>query len=113
MDNSDLFVPRSSSVKKSIIVYSDYKSIFQELLNKNASFTVHHRNIQTLTIEIYKHIHGLSPAAMGKVFKIKRTLPHSLRTHNEFSTRVPKIVTYGTEKICFLAPKVCALSQER
>ena len=50
------------------IVYSDYKSTFQELLDKDASFSVHHRNIQTLAIEIYKHIHGLSPAIMGEVF---------------------------------------------
>ena len=28
------------------IVYSDYKSTFQELLDKQASFSVHHRNIQ-------------------------------------------------------------------
>ena len=62
------------------IVYSDYKSTFQELLDKGASFSVHHRNIQTLAIEIYKHIHWLSPAVMGEVFKINRTLPYNLRT---------------------------------
>ena len=62
------------------IVYSDYKSTCQELLDKDASFLVHHRNIQTLAIEIYKHIHGLSPAIMGEVLKINRTLPYNLST---------------------------------
>ena len=62
------------------IVFSDYKSTFQELLDKGASCSVHHRNIQTLAIEIYKHIHGFSPAVMGEVFKINRTLPYNLRT---------------------------------
>ena len=42
------------------IVYSDYKSTFQELLDKDTSFSVLYRNIQTLAIEIYKQIHGLS-----------------------------------------------------
>ena len=91
------------------LVYSDYKSTFQELLDEDASFSVHHRDIQTLVIEIYKHIHGLSPAIMGKVFKINRTLQYNLRTHNNFPSRVPKTVKYGTEKNSFLAPKVRAL----
>ena len=88
------------------IVYSDYKSTFQELLDKDASFSVYHRNIQTLAIEIYKHSHRLSPAIMGKVFKINRILPYNLRIQNDFSSRVPKTVKYGTETISFLAPKV-------
>ena len=71
------------------IVYSDYKSTFQELLHKDASFSMYHRNIQTLPIEIYKQIQGLSQTITGKVFKINRTLPDNLRTHNEFSSRIP------------------------
>ena len=59
---------------------------------------------------MYKHIHWLSPAIMGEVFKINRTLPYNLRTHNEFSNRVPKTVKYGTETISFLDPKVWALA---
>ena len=38
------------------IVYSDYKSTFQELLDKGASFSARHRNNQALSIEIYKPI---------------------------------------------------------
>ena len=95
------------------IVYSDYKSTFQELLDKDASFSVHHRYIQTLAIEIYKHIHRLSPAIMGEVFRINRTLPYNLRTQNYFSSRVPETVKYGTETISCLAPKVWALVPEK
>ena len=78
-------------------VYSDYKSTFQEFLHKDASFSVHHRNMQTLAIEIYKHSLGLSLATMGGIFKINRNLPYNIRTHNEFSNRVPKTVEHGTE----------------
>ena len=87
------------------IVYSDYKSTFQELLDKDASFSAHHRNIQTLAVEIYKHILGLSPAIMGEVFKINRTLIYNLRTLNDFSSIVPKTVKYGTETISFFSSK--------
>ena len=38
------------------IVYSDYKSSFCELLEKNKSFSIHHKNIQSLAIEICFYI---------------------------------------------------------
>ena len=95
------------------IVYSGYKSTFQKLQDKDASFSVHHKNIQTLAIEIYKHIHGLLPAIMGEVFKINRTFPYNLRTQNDFSSRVSKTVKYETETISFSAPKVWALVPEK
>ena len=83
----------NNALKKALrIVHSDYKSTFQELMNKGASFSVHHKNIQTLAIEIYKHTHGLLSAVVGEVFKINRTLQYNLRTHNECSSRVPKTV---------------------
>ena len=67
---------------------------------------MHHRNIQILVIKLYKHNNGFSLANMGEIFKINRTLPYNLRTQNDFSSRVPKTVKYGTETISFLAAKI-------
>ena len=36
------------------IVYKDYESSFAELLSEDKSFTVHHKNVQKLAIEMYK-----------------------------------------------------------
>ena len=38
------------------LVYNDYESSFDVLLNKNKSFSIHHQNIQKLLIEVYKSL---------------------------------------------------------
>ena len=54
------------------IVYNDYVSSFDELLTKDKSFTIHHRNIQTLNIEMYKISNNISPEIMKNLcFKKK------------------------------------------
>ena len=53
------------------IVYNDYVSTF-ELLTKDKSFTIHHRNIQTLAIEIYKVINNISPEIMKESLCFKK-----------------------------------------
>ena len=91
------------------IVYSDYKSSFNTLPENNGSFSVHHRNIQSLAIEIYKFLHGLSPAIMSGIIKLKRPPTYNLRIRQELYSINPKTVRYGTETISFLAPKIWAV----
>ena len=48
------------------ISYNDKSSSCGELLTKDRSVTIHHRNIRALTIEIYKVIQGISPPLLNK-----------------------------------------------
>ena len=91
------------------IVYSDYKSSFNTLLEKDGSFSIHHRNIQSLAIEICKFLHGLSPAITGDIIKLNRPPTYNLRTRQELYSRNPKTLRYGTETISFLAQKIWAI----
>ena len=65
------------------IVYSGYKSSFSTLLENDGSVSIHHRNIQSLAIEIYKFLRNLSPANMGDIIKLNRHPTYSLTTRQE------------------------------
>ena len=61
------------------ILYSDYKSSFCELPEKEKSFSIHHENIQSLAIKIYKFLHNSSLCIMNNIFKVTQTIPYDLR----------------------------------
>ena len=82
------FIPQNNKIsdvhKKALkIVYSDFETTFHKLLDKDASFSVPHRNMQALAMEIYKHILGLSPTIKGEVFQTNKTLPSNLSGHTK------------------------------
>ena len=88
------------------LVYSDHVSSFNELLKKDRPFSLHHRNIQRLAIELYKFFHGLSPSIMKNVFHFNTNIPCNLRSRSELYSGNPKTVKYETKTISYLAPKI-------
>ena len=38
------------------VAYADYKSSFEDLLTRDGTDTVHHRNLRVLAIEMYKYL---------------------------------------------------------
>ena len=53
------------------ITYNDKSSSYGELLTKDRSVTIHHRNIRALTIEIYKVMQGISPPLLNEVSDVQ------------------------------------------
>ena len=86
------------------IVYKDFSSIFEQLLQQDRYFTIHERNVQVLAIELYKIINGISPDIMKQVIPLKDC--------NIYSSRFPvksrnlHTVNCGTETIPSTWPNI-------
>ena len=86
------------------LVYKDNSSTFPELLSKDKSFSVHHRNLQKLAVEMYKVKHNISPQLMNDIF-VQNKNTYDLRVKSTWKIRAVKSVYHGTESLSFRGPK--------
>ena len=61
------------------IVYKNNVFSFEELLEFDKSFKIHHRNIQSLSIELFKIKNNLSDTIMNAIFQV-RVVSYNLRS---------------------------------
>ena len=87
------------------ITYNDKSSSFQNLLEKDNSVTLHHRNIKILATEKYTFLQGLYPPLMNEIF-VEKNNNYSWWGNNVPTRRRVNSVRYGTETVSFLAPKI-------
>ena len=90
------------------LVYKERSLTFEELLLKDNSVSIHHRNLQKLATEMYKNINNHSPIISKTIFKLSSN-PYELRNKNPFQISNVNSVYNGTETISFRGPKTWAL----
>ena len=80
------------------LVYKDKSLNFEQLLEKDKSFTIHERNLQKLAMEMYKVKNGLCPKAMSDLFTRK--------TYGKGDFVIPKVSTVnrGVETLRYRGP---------
>ena len=86
------------------IAYNDYISDFKTLIANDNSVTIHQRNIQALTLEIYKTLNNLNPTFMKEIFQLKE-LNYSTRIQNLVYPN-PRTVSYGLESFGYKATQL-------
>ena len=60
-----------------------------------------------LAIELYKVANGIAPEIMAQVFPLKESMVYP--TQNIFKSRNVHTVSYGTESLAHLGPKIWAI----
>ena len=70
---------------------------------------MHHRDIQVLATELYKIVNGLLPEIMKEVFPFNENTSYNTRNKRKFHSRSIKSVTFGSETLSHLSPKILEL----
>ena len=81
------------------IIYDDSNSKFEDFLTTDSSFIIHHQNIQTLEIEMFKIHQGFSQVSF-----LDENNFYSLRSQPDY--QIPRINTTlkGAESVRYLGP---------
>ena len=88
------------------LIYNDKRSSFEDLLEKDNSVSIHHKNLQALAIEMFKVHTKTSPEIMQEVFQVKEQGNYDLRNQTDFVIPQVKSVNRGLESVRFLRPKI-------
>ena len=88
------------------IVYKDDVSTFEELLQLDNSFSIHHRNIHTLAIEMHKSINNIGPELLNDIFIKKDNCGRTLRSNNDFFLPQVSTVHFGHDSLRFFGSKI-------
>ena len=87
------------------ILYKDYDSSFEDLLEKDNSDKIHDRNIKLFAKEVYKIENNILPNLLGS-FITKRDLQYNLRHASTFLKDKVSTTSYGTESVRIFGPKI-------
>ena len=90
------------------IVYRDYNSSFKDLLKKDNSVCIHHRNIQSLAVELFKVKENLSNTIMSDVFPT-RVLNYNIRAQTDFLRSTVTTTKFGLNSLRRFASKVWSM----
>ena len=87
------------------VAYKDETSSFETLLHRDATFTMHQRNLQKLATLMYTVKNNLRPKIVSEIFH-QQEKPYNLRNRKIWESENVSTVIYGTETIRYHGPEI-------
>ena len=88
------------------LIYNDKKSSLKDLLEKDGSVHVHHRNLRTLAVELFTVFKGLTPVIFAEAFSVRQQSQYNMRNYSYFAMPRAKTVNHGLESLSYLGSKL-------
>ena len=88
------------------IVYKDDLSTFEALLKIDNSVSIHHRNIQSMAIELYKSKEFLAVDIMNEIFIERKYKGPNLRSQTDFHILNVHTVYKGEDSLKHFGPLI-------
>ena len=86
------------------LIYNDKKSSFENLLDKYKSVSMHHKNLSSLVIEMFKTHGGVSSEILNDLFPLRQADQYNLRKRSQFI--IPNVKTVNHVFLRYLGPKI-------
>ena len=93
------------------IVLNDHFSDFETMLLNMNDITIHHRNIQTIMIQLFKIKYGLAPPILDSLLN-RKAIHYNFRNLQQFQSERKRTLFYGSETISYRAPQLWAILKE-
>ena len=87
------------------VVHRNFDSSFEELLRRDSSTILHHRNLQKLMTEIFKVETGIAPELMKGAFEFTDA-PSNLRNQSKCNRSIACIERYSIETASSMGQKL-------
>ena len=105
--SKNLQILESNTYKKELLEFvdNDNESTFEDLLKKDNSLSIYHKNIRLLGTELYKVKNNLPTHLMSEIFDLVN-IDCYLRSQTDFKQGPVNKVNYGLKSLRYLAPKI-------
>ena len=94
------------------IVYRNTSLCFDQLLQINKPYNIHHKNIQTLAMELYKVKNNLSNQMMQEFIEKRQNLDYNLRLQTTFVLHGVSTIYIGLHLLRYFSSKIWNVSHD-